>query len=218
MATMPDPIQSARLVTREVRNGTRGGEPTKIILARRTYRAERADVWDALTDAERLPRWFLPVSGDLAVGGRYQFEGNAGGLVEACDAPERLAVTWEFEGQISWLAVHLRESGETTELELVHEAPIDPEMWRRFGPGAGGLGWDGALMGFGVHLETGETATSEEHEAWSTGPEGIAFFREAGEDWARAASDAGDEPEQARAAAEGAIAFYTTPPEEAGAH
>lgn len=213
MATMPDPVATARLVTREVRNGEREGRPTKIALARRTYRAERADVWNALTDPERLPRWFLPVSGDLSIGGRYQFEGNAGGLVERCEEPERLAVTWEFGGQVSWLEVHLSETGGATRLELVHEAPLDPATWEQFGPGAVGLGWDGALMGLGLHLETGQSATTEEHEAWSTGPEGRAFFDEAGGDWARAAVAAGDDPDQARAAAEGAIAFYTVPPE-----
>lgn len=213
MATMPDPVATARLVTREIRNGTREDRPTKIAVAHREYRAERADVWDALTDAERLPRWFLPVSGDLAVGGRYQFEGNAGGVVERCEEPEHFAVTWEFGGQVSWLEVHLSETGGTTRLELVHEAHVDPALWEQFGPGAVGLGWDGALMGLGMHLDTGESATIEEHEAWSTGPEGVAFFTEAGEDWARAAIEAGDEPERARAAAEGAIAFYTVPPE-----
>ena len=29
------------------------------------------DVWDACTNPERIPRWFLPVSGDLRLGGRY---------------------------------------------------------------------------------------------------------------------------------------------------
>jgi hypothetical protein len=33
------------------------------------------------------------------------------------------------------------------------------------------------------------------------------------EGWAQAAIDDGDDPEQARAAAERTVAFYTTPPE-----
>jgi uncharacterized protein YndB with AHSA1/START domain len=213
--TTPDPIKTARLVTREIRNGSRDGRPTKIAVARRTYRAERAEVWDALTSAERLPRWFLPVSGELAVGGRYQFEGNAGGLVERCTEPESLAVTWEFGGQLSWLEVRLSEAEGATTLELVHEAHVDPALWEQFGPGAVGLGWDGALMGLGIHLDTGEDLDGKEHEAWASGPEGHAFFTEAAESWARAAVDAGDEPEQARTAAQGAVAFYTTPPEAA---
>ncbi|WP_026931338.1 SRPBCC family protein [Glycomyces tenuis] len=214
MAT-PDPIKTARLVTRELRGGSRDGRPTKIAVARRTYRAERSDVWDALTDAERLPRWFLPVSGDLSVGGRYQFEGNAGGLVERCSEPESLAVTWEFGGQVSWLEVRLSETDGGTALELVHEAHVDPALWEQFGPGAVGLGWDGSLMGLGLHLDTGESADPQEHEAWAVGPEGVAFFTECAEDWARAQIETGDDPDKARAAAQGAIAFYTTPPEAA---
>ena len=48
------------------------------------------DLWDACTNAERIPRWFLPVSGELRDGGRYQLEGNAGGTIERCDPPTRL--------------------------------------------------------------------------------------------------------------------------------
>lgn len=38
-------------------------------------------MWDACTDPERIPRWFLPISGDLRLNGRYQLEGNAGGAI-----------------------------------------------------------------------------------------------------------------------------------------
>src|SRR5690348_9465302 len=67
-----DPVASAGLVPREVRSGTRDGAPTKIAIARRTYATDQADLWDALTNIERIPRWFLPVTGELKVGGRYQ--------------------------------------------------------------------------------------------------------------------------------------------------
>jgi uncharacterized protein YndB with AHSA1/START domain len=43
------------------------------------YAAPVEDVWDACTNPARIPRWFLPVSGELRLGGRYQLEGNAGG-------------------------------------------------------------------------------------------------------------------------------------------
>ena len=46
-------------------------------------------MWDAVTSAERIPRWFLPISGDLRLGGRYQLEGNAGGEVLECAPPAR---------------------------------------------------------------------------------------------------------------------------------
>ena len=37
-------------------------------VSRRTYDAPIEDVWDAVTNPERISRWFLPVSGDLRAG------------------------------------------------------------------------------------------------------------------------------------------------------
>ena len=62
-------------VQRAVRADERDGEPTRIVLATQVYPTGIDDVWDAMTNPERLPRWFLPVTGDLTVGWRYQFEG-----------------------------------------------------------------------------------------------------------------------------------------------
>src|SRR5262245_27499912 len=70
------------------------GTPVRVVAARRRYRGAIDDVWDALTNAERIPRWFLPVTGDLRLGGRYQLQGNAGGAITACEAPRMFAVTW----------------------------------------------------------------------------------------------------------------------------
>jgi uncharacterized protein YndB with AHSA1/START domain len=213
MPPVIDPATTAGLVTREVRDSSRDGVPTKIAVARRTYAAERADLWDALTSADRLPRWFLPVSGDLTVGGRYQLEGNAGGVVERCAAPEEFAVTWEFGDTVSWLTVHLTPADDGTTLELVHEAPVDPDFWTQYGPGAAGVGWDLGLMGLGLHLASGADLNPAEVESWSTSPEGVEFARLASTGWADAAVAAGEDADQARAAGERTLAFYTTPPE-----
>jgi len=213
MTSMIDPVVTAGLVTRVIRTAERDGAPTKVAVASRTYDADRTDVWSALTDPERIPRWFLPVSGDLEEGGRYQLEGNAGGVVESCRAPEHLAVTWEFGGQVSWLQVDLTEADGVTTLELVHEAHVDPDMWDRYGPGATGVGWDLALMGLGVHLTSGRTLDPAESEKWSLSPEGVEFARRAGTGWAEAAVADGDDPAAAHEAAERTLAFYTTVPE-----
>ena len=134
-----DPVATAGLVTREVRSGLRDGAATKIAVARRVYPAAQADLWDVLTNADRIPRWFLPVSGDLQAGGRYQLEGNAGGVIERCKEPESFSVTWEFGGMLSWLEVTLIADGERTTLELAHEAHVTPDLWGQFGPGAVGV-------------------------------------------------------------------------------
>jgi uncharacterized protein YndB with AHSA1/START domain len=208
-----NPVRSAGLVTREIRSGSREGKPTKIAVARRSYAAKRSDVWDALTNAERIPRWFLPVSGELVVGGRYQFEGNAGGVVESCEQPESLAVTWEFGGMVSWVQVQLSEADGGTTLELVHEAHVDPDLWAQFGPGAVGVGWDLGLFGLGQHLASGAAVDLAEATTWPTSTEGTEFVQLASEGWAQAAIGDGDDPEQARAAAGRTVAAYTTPPE-----
>jgi uncharacterized protein YndB with AHSA1/START domain len=214
MTDPKDPIAAAGLVAREIRTGERDGAATKVLVARRAYRAEQADVWDALTSPVRLPRWFQPVSGDLEVGGRYQFEAQAGGTVERCDAPDLLAVTWEFGGGMSWLEVRLSAGGDGTVLELVHEAPVDEATWRQYGPGAVGIGWDGLLHSLGHYLATTASLDAAEWERWMTGPEGVAYARFLGDAWGAAAVADGDDPEAAKAAVDAVVAFYTVPPPE----
>ena len=208
-----DPHTAAGLVAREVRTGSRDGRATRIVVARRTYPTGQADLWDAVTNPERLPRWFLPVRGELRPGGRYQLEGNAGGTVERCDEPEAFAVTWEFGGQVSWLRITLTPASPGTTLEVAHEAPVDPDFWAQYGPGATGVGWDLGLMGLGLHLDTGATMEPEEAAAWPTTPPGVAFVRAAATGWARAAIADGDDPGDAHPAAERTITFYTVGPE-----
>ena len=207
-----DPLAAAGLVSREVRSGFRDGAATRIVIARRMYATGRTDLWDALTSADRIPRWFLPVTGDLRAGGRYQLQGNAGGTVEHCVEPESFAVTWEFGGTLSWLRVTLTPDGERTTLELAHEAPADPDRWRQFGPGAVGVGWDLALMGLGRHIDSGAPAHPHQAVAFPASPEGARFIQDAAQEWASAAIADGDEPGAARQAAERTRAFYTPPP------
>lgn len=208
MVTQLDPVAQANLVRREVHNAERDGKPTKVVVATRTYRAERADVWDAITNAERLPRWFLPVTGDLRPGGRYQFEGNAGGVVERCEEPHLVAATWEFAGGISWLQVRLHEAPDGTVLELQHEAYVD-EHWTTYGPGATGVGWDLALIGLGLHVDTGAAVDPQEFETWTTSPDGASFIGRVSSGWAEAGIGAGEDRDHARAAGARTTAFFT---------
>lgn len=210
------PVDTADLVTREVRTGSRDGAPTKIVVARRTYATDQADLWDAVTNGERIPRWFLPISGDLTVGGHYQFEGNAGGTVESCEAPERFAVTWEMGPQVSWLRIELTPTADGTVLQLAHEAAlVDRTFWDQYGPGAVGIGWDLGLVGLGLHVAGAGPLNPTATDDWAITPDGIEFVRHAAADWARAAVADGDEPGPANEAAERTIAFYTVPPESA---
>ncbi|HEY6888607.1 MAG TPA: SRPBCC family protein [Solirubrobacter sp.] len=209
---LDDPTTLAGLVVREVRSGSRDGAPTRIAVARRHYPTDQADLWDAVTNAARIPRWFLPISGELVLGGRYQLQGNAGGVVERCEEPSVFAVTWEMGPMMSWLEVTLSAVDDGTVLELVHEAPVDPDLWTQYGPGAVGIGWDLCLLGLGMYV-AGDTVPNgpAEADALRTSPEGSEFIRRSGTGWADAAIADGDEADAAREAAARTIAAYTTP-------
>src|SRR5690606_15771911 len=102
------------LVTRTDERGE-----AKVQTVAQTYATTVEDLWDAVTNQERLPRWFAPVTGDLELGGRYQVVGNAGGTIESCEPPHRFRATWEFAGQVTWIAVTVspRSEEHTSELQ-----------------------------------------------------------------------------------------------------
>ena len=54
--SIEDAARTVGLVTREVRTGSRDGAVTRVAVARRTYPTDRADLWDAVTNPERIPR------------------------------------------------------------------------------------------------------------------------------------------------------------------
>ncbi|MEQ1900091.1 MAG: SRPBCC family protein [Devosia sp.] len=195
--------------TRLVRNLTRDGKPAKAVVASCLYDTDPADLWDALTSKERLPRSFLPVSGDLKLGGRYKFEGNAGGTITECVPLKRLAATWEFGDSVTWLTVTLTPEGEQTRLDLEHVAIVDPNF-PPFGPGAVGVGWDLALMGMARHLSSPASVyPPEEAAGWATTPQGKDFVRQSATGWGEADIAAGEDPDKARASAEMTRQFYT---------
>ncbi|VVJ17345.1 Aha1 domain protein [Amycolatopsis camponoti] len=189
------------------------GEEARVLTISQVYDTDVDDLWDACTNPERIPRWFLPVSGELKLGGKYQLEGNAGGTVERCDPPKSFAATWEFGGNVSWIEVRLTPEGDGTRFELEHVAHID-ERWDEFGPGAVGIGWDGALVGLVLHLATpGSSVDPEAAMAWMMSPEGIRFMTASNEAWYEADVASGADPAKARAAADRTLKAYTTPPE-----
>ena len=57
------------VIERETGDRPVAGAEGRSVLLRRSYDAPIEDVWDAVTDPDRLKRWFLPVSGELKVGG-----------------------------------------------------------------------------------------------------------------------------------------------------
>jgi uncharacterized protein YndB with AHSA1/START domain len=193
------PIDHLGAVRRELTTVERDGVELRRLIVERTYPAPIGEVWDALTYPERIPRWFLPVSGDLRPGGRYQLEGNAGGTVLACDPPRELHVTWEYGGDVSWLGVRLTDSDTGPGTRLVLE------------PGAVGLGWELALRALTEHLTTGEAVDPAAAAAWAASPAGLAFLTGCSDAWAQASIRSGEDADDAIAAAARCLAAYTEP-------
>lgn len=219
---MVDVNAQVAAVRREVREDAGDGETLRVQALAQEYPSPLADVWDAVTSAERIPRWFLPIAGDLRAGGRYQLEGNAGGEILECEPPShdaaRYRVTWEFGGGVTWLEVRLAAVGEDrTRLVLEHTAKagdLPPGFWEQFGPGATGVGWDGGMLGLALHLSGGGGVTPETAAEWAGTEEGRAFYRAAADAWGAAHAASGADAEAAARAADATYAFYTGMPAE----
>jgi len=195
------------------RADTPAGE-ARTVLLRRSYDTSVEDVWDAVTDPERIRRWFLPVSGDLRPGGRYQTEGNAGGEIVRCEPPRLLRLTWEFgepvEGGYSEVEVRLSpgtgaDDATSTVFELEHIAITDPERWTEYGPGAVGVGWDLTLLGLGLHLAGGGIA---DPRAWEQSREARELMTLSSNAWGAASVAGGESPDAVAVMVANTTAFY----------
>ena len=181
----------------------------KVVTVSQSYPTDPDDLWDACTNIERIPRWFLPISRELRVGGKYQLEGNANGTILTCDPPREFSATWEYGGHVSWIEVRiLGEGADRARFELEHIAHVDDEMWQQFGPGAVGIGWDGGLVGLAIHVSTGESLDPTFGQQWLATEDGRRFTQLASEAWHDANVAGGADPEWARAAADRAAAAY----------
>ena len=196
---------------RSVQSTVRDGETAYAVAISRSYPVAVATLWDAVTNGERIGLWFLAVSGELEVGGRYQLERNAGGTVTACEALSRFSLTWEFGEDLSWVDVAVAADGDNSaRLTLTHSSrPSD--HWDRYGPGATGVGWEMGLVGLAIHLPDPQAALPEDATFTDT-EEGRAFVRDCSAAWGEAAIEAGADPGAARAAAKRTAAFYTGEP------
>lgn len=207
---MENLIHHLSAVVHSVRTIERDGKPATAVIAIRSYDTDIDDLWNAITTADRIPRWFMPIEGDLKLGGRYQLQGNAGGTITGCEPPKHLALTWEYAGDTSWVHVTLEpEGGERTRLTLEHVAHVPREFWDQYGPGAVGVGWDLGLLGLALHIETGASNPPEESAAWMASDDGKGYVRASSDAWCEAVIANGAEPGWARQAAERTRKFYT---------
>lgn len=186
---MIDMLEHLNAVQREV---SRTGETVTVVM-RRSYRAVPEELWDALTDPERMRRWFMPVTGDLKVGGSFQLQGNAGGEILECEPPKRFKVT--FGGPTSLLELRLLPGpGDSTELELEHSMGEAPA------PGGSGAlwvgpGWDGGLLGLALYVD-GKLDKNTDPVAMADSPEVIKYNEESVRVWIEAVRSSGTTSEE----------------------
>ena len=208
---MIDIVREIEAVQRELGEGRVPAGEGRAVRLRRTYDAPIEDVWDAVTNPERISRWFLPISGEYRIGGHYQLEGNAGGEISPASprtgsgSPGSTArtppmpISPEVEVRLSDV------DGERTSLELVHTAVVPDEFWTQFGPGAVGVGWDGALLGLALHLRGGSVG---DPVAWQLSPEGREFNTRSSQAWGEASRAAGLDPELVASMVANTTEFY----------
>jgi uncharacterized protein YndB with AHSA1/START domain len=214
---MIDLIDELNAVHRKTAEKTIAAGDGHTVVLRRTYDASIDDVWEAITTRERLERWFLPITGDLKLGGTYQLEGNAGGTIVACEPPRYLKVTWIFgenptARDVSEVEVRLSADDARTTLELEHAAVVEDGWWAQYGPGAVGVGWDLTLVGLAMHLDGGAI---DDREAWEASPEARAFMTRSSEAWGEAHLASGASAADVAAAVRGTTSAYVPEIEEA---
>jgi uncharacterized protein YndB with AHSA1/START domain len=196
-------------VARKVGDREHDGKPARVVVVEQTYSTTAEDLWEAITTADRLPRWLLPITGELRLGGRYQLQGNAGGEILICQPPRHLYVTWEYGGDISWVDAKIAVVARNSVRLTVEHIARPNEHWKQFGPGAVGIGWDLMILGLSKHLETGSAKVAEEGMKWMMSDDGKSFVRQSSDRWRLADIAGGADPETAKAAADRTTVAYT---------
>ncbi len=194
--------------SRTVSPHERDGRPAAHVTLSRTFDTTLDDLWGAVTNPDRIPRWATSVTGDLQLNGRYQIEANASGTITKCEPQSHIALTWEFAGDVSWVEFQFADDPlGCARLTLTHTSHLSPH-WDTYGPGATGVGWELALAGLALYLADPNLEKPDEME-FVTSNQGKAFITGSSNAWAEAAIAAGADPETAQTAANSTTAFYT---------
>ncbi len=98
----------------------------RVAVFTRSYATTVEDLWDACTNPERLRRWYVPVTGELRVGGSFQQVNMGSGTILECDPPRRLRLSL---GSIGADEIEVRISAGpddgTATLEIQHATTLD---------------------------------------------------------------------------------------------
>jgi uncharacterized protein YndB with AHSA1/START domain len=109
----------------ELRHRTIAAGEARVAVLTRTYDTTIEDLWDACTNPERLSRWYVPVTGELRLGGTFQQVHMGAGTIVACDAPHFFKVS--LGGGADEIEVRLAPGADegTATIELQHATTID---------------------------------------------------------------------------------------------
>ncbi|SDR92023.1 SRPBCC domain-containing protein [Actinopolymorpha singaporensis] len=119
----------------------------------RTYPLPYGEVWSAVTEPERLGRWFADVTGHLRVGGTWNAtfpQGSASGVVAECEPAARIVTSWRWAHEPGGIApgrltVTVEPEADATRLLLVHESVTGNATGQA-------AGWYAHLAGLASHL------------------------------------------------------------------
>jgi uncharacterized protein YndB with AHSA1/START domain len=83
--------------SRRILGSLRSADGKGIVRMEDRFDTDIDDLWAALTHPRRLARWYGEVAGDLRLGGEFHVRlpgaGDRRGRVDACEPPQRLALT-----------------------------------------------------------------------------------------------------------------------------
>jgi uncharacterized protein YndB with AHSA1/START domain len=153
------PTSATSLIGREL--SLKDGEG--VIRLEDVYDTDISDLWSALTEPDRLARWFATVEGDLRVRGeffaRFRSSREAPGRIDVCRAPERLMVTIEpGTADETVMEAVLTAEGNRTRLVIENRGLRPDDL------AAHGAGWQTHLEDLATHLAGGEPC--DWHARW----------------------------------------------------
>ncbi|MCY4128408.1 MAG: SRPBCC domain-containing protein [Gammaproteobacteria bacterium] len=194
-------------IKRHVRLFEKEGKSVASVQLSRHFDVDRQALWNAITSQNEISKFFGTVTGNLKLGGSYAIEGNASGVIEVCEPLTRIALTWEFAGDVSWVELNMNaESRSRVSFELTHTSVLSPH-WDQYGAGATGVGWESSFLGLLRYLMHPDEAKIDE-EAFAASDEGKLFVSRSSQGWAEASILAGTATEAALSAAERTTSFY----------
>jgi uncharacterized protein YndB with AHSA1/START domain len=194
--------------SRTVEVGTESDPHVRTLTVTRLFDISSDSLWNASTRANELTRWFLPISGTLYEGGRYEIQDTASGLIRECRPKTFVSATWEYGPDTSWLELRFVPRNSQTELTFKHIAHVTVSQWTQFGPGALGIFWDLAFMRLADYLAGALQHDRSDMMSWAVSIEGYKFMLLSSQAWCAANISAGADPAWAQQAADRAMTAY----------